>query len=69
MAIPSQLRPPAEHAQTAQAIISNTAGIMEYLDACEACGLPVQDKRNELQGYHDFAQSFLRNFFPEQLPG
>lgn len=66
--IPPQLMPPAEHAATAQAILSNARGIHEYLDACEACGLPVQQQRDELNTYTEFAQSFLRNFFPDQLP-
>lgn len=65
--IPPQLMPPPELAEIARGVVNNAAGIHEYLNACEQCGLPVDDRRRQLNEQAEFAQAFLRNFFPDVM--
>jgi hypothetical protein len=63
--IPHTLMPPDHYREMAKAIVDNAGGIHEFLNACESCGLPVTDRRNELNSHVEFARAFLQNFFPD----
>ena len=63
--IPPALVPPPQYAEMAKSVITNSLGIHEFLNACEACGLPVQDRRDTLNQQVDFATKYLKNFHPD----
>ena len=63
--IPQALQPPEEYRAIAEGIVQNADGIHQFLTACEDCGLPVQERREALNGHVAFAKSFLRSFFPD----
>lgn len=63
--IPQVLMPPPQYRDMAQAVLNNAAGIHEYLNACEACGLPVQDRRDTLNAQCEFCKAFIQQFWPE----
>lgn len=65
MPLPPALQPPDSHREMMLANIRNGNEILEFLQLCEACGLPVQDRRDVVTAHTEFAQTFLRNFFPD----
>lgn len=65
--LPPALQPPPEYRDMAIQVLANAPAIAEFLNRCEGCGLPVADKRAELEGHVEFATNFLRSFFPEDM--
>jgi hypothetical protein len=68
MSIPQALMPPDQYREMAQAVLSNANALHEFLTACEACGLPVDERRATLRDQCTFCTNFLRNFFPDATP-
>lgn len=63
--VPPQLIPPDHYRQMAVDNLMNIAGVREFLGACANCGLPVDNELRELQNHEEFAQNFLKNFYPD----
>lgn len=53
--------------QAAQEVVSLTPQIMEFLDKCAKCGLPVEDRQAAVQTDCDFCKAVLENFFGEHV--
>lgn len=50
--------------QVMRAVAGDTPNVLDFLERCENCGLPVGDKIIDTKADHEFAERFLENFFP-----
>jgi hypothetical protein len=58
------LLPAEQHRQTAEQALQMVPHIRDFLNRCESCGLPIEDRKQDLEQAADFLQRFLHNFYP-----
>ena len=54
--------------QAALDVVNIHPQVMEFLEKCKACGLPIEDRQAAMQSQCDFCKAVFENFFPESVP-
>lgn len=54
-----------DHLDSMQAVINTTPEVLEFLSACQQCGLDASDRVDTVNAQCEFCKKVIQNFFPE----